>query len=293
MRPHQIGDVPGIGDNEMQVDPGIFSVKRPEIVRYHVGRDRGGCADAQRSAVEIAQRQQFVLRRALGRKQRLRMPHQRLSLPRRPHALRRPVEQAAADLKLEIPHPLRDRRLADMEGVGCAREASGSHHRREQAQQMQVQGHNFPLSGQIENILPNYRDQTHKSFSPQEKLVPQDEEFSAPGNGPASSVSRLAALIPGVLLCVVLAGISAALEAAERRLFAHPYVEALVLAILLGMVVRSIWSPSERWLAGIAFSAKQLLEVAVMLLGASISFAAIAASGIALLGAIAATVVVT
>jgi uncharacterized integral membrane protein (TIGR00698 family) len=123
--------------------------------------------------------------------------------------------------------------------------------------------------------------------------VPQDEEFSAPGNGPANGVSRLAALIPGVLLCIVVAGISAALEAAERHLFAHPYVEALVLAILLGMAVRSFWNPPERWQAGIAFSAKQLLEVAVMLLGASISFAAIAASGIALLGAIAATVVVT
>jgi uncharacterized integral membrane protein (TIGR00698 family) len=92
---------------------------------------------------------------------------------------------------------------------------------------------------------------------------------------------------------MVVAGISAALEAAERRLFAHPYVEALVLAILLGMAVRSFWKPSERWQAGIAFSAKQLLEVAVMLLGASISFATIAASGVALLGAIAATVVVT
>jgi uncharacterized integral membrane protein (TIGR00698 family) len=123
--------------------------------------------------------------------------------------------------------------------------------------------------------------------------VPQDEEFSAPRNGPANSVTRLAALIPGVLLCIAVAGVSAALEAAERSLFAHPYVEALVLAILLGMAVRSFWNPSERWQAGIAFSAKQLLEVAVMLLGASISFAAIAASGIALLGAIAATVVVT
>src|SRR6478609_3695803 len=99
--------------------------------------------------------------------------------------------------------------------------------------------------------------------------------------------------MPGVLLCIVVAGVSAAFEAAERHLFAHPYVEALVLAILLGMAVRSFWKPSERWQAGIAFSAKQLLEVAVMLLGASISFAAIAASGIALLGAIAATVIVT
>jgi uncharacterized integral membrane protein (TIGR00698 family) len=157
---------------------------------------------------------------------------------------------------------------------------------------MQVQGHNFPLSGQIEKILPNYRDLAHRFFF-RKKLVPQDEEFSAPRNGPATSVTRLAVLIPGVLLCIAVAGVSAALEAAERSLFAHPYVEALVLAILLGMAVRSLWNPSERWQAGIAFSAKQLLEVAVMLLGASISFAAVAASGAALLGAIAATVVVT
>lgn len=78
----------------------------------------------------------------------------------------------------------------------------------------------------------------------------------------------------------------------ERHLFAHPYVEALVLAILLGMVLRAFWTPLKRWQAGIAFSAKQLLELAVMLLGASISFAAIAASGITLLAAIAAAVVV-
>ena len=123
--------------------------------------------------------------------------------------------------------------------------------------------------------------------------MPQDEKSSVPANGPANGVSRLAAFVPGVLLCIVVAVISAALEAAERHLFAHPYVEALVLAILLGMAVRSFWNPSERWQAGIAFSAKQLLEVAVMLLGASISFAAIAASGAALLGAIAATVVAT
>jgi uncharacterized integral membrane protein (TIGR00698 family) len=106
-------------------------------------------------------------------------------------------------------------------------------------------------------------------------------------------VTRLPALIPGVLLCIVIAGVSAALESVERGLFAHPYVEALVLAILLGMAVRSFWKPPERWQVGIAFSAKQLLEVAVMLLGASVSFAAIAASGVALLGAIAAVVVAT
>jgi uncharacterized integral membrane protein (TIGR00698 family) len=58
------------------------------------------------------------------------------------------------------------------------------------------------------------------------------------------------------------------------------------------MAIRTAWNPSERWRSGIAFSAKQLLEVAVVLLGASISFAAIAASGMALIGAVAATVAI-
>ena len=120
--------------------------------------------------------------------------------------------------------------------------------------------------------------------------MPQEQKPPAPTDGLATDVNRLPGLIPGVALCGAIAGTSAALEAGERSLFAHPYVEALVLAILLGMAVRSIWKPSRRWQAGIAFSAKQLLEVAVMLLGASVSLAAIAASGIGLLAGIAATI---
>ena len=137
-------------------------------------------------------------------------------------------------------------------------------------------------------------DISHKSFSLQENFVPTDEVSSESSRQRAAGIARrLAALIPGVLICIAIAGVSAALEAAERNVFEHPYVEALVLAILLGMAVRSFWNPPVRWQAGIAFSAKQLLEVAVMLLGASISFAAVAASGVALLGAIAATVIAT
>jgi uncharacterized integral membrane protein (TIGR00698 family) len=58
------------------------------------------------------------------------------------------------------------------------------------------------------------------------------------------------------------------------------------------MAIRTAWQPSQRWLSGVAFSAKQLLEVAVMLLGASVSYAAIAASGLLLVGAIVGTVVI-
>ena len=105
-------------------------------------------------------------------------------------------------------------------------------------------------------------------------------------------VSRIASLAPGIGLCVAVALIALAVQALEERALHHPYVEALVIAILVGMALRTAWAPGRRWRAGIAFSAKQLLEFAVMLLGASVSLAAVAASGPALLAAIAAIVVV-
>jgi uncharacterized integral membrane protein (TIGR00698 family) len=99
-------------------------------------------------------------------------------------------------------------------------------------------------------------------------------------------------LLPGILLSVVVSFISLGLQSFEERTFDHPYLEALVIAIVLGMAIRTAWQPSQRWRAGIAFSAKQILEVAVTLLGASISLSAIAASGAALLTAIVVTVAI-
>jgi uncharacterized integral membrane protein (TIGR00698 family) len=115
-----------------------------------------------------------------------------------------------------------------------------------------------------------------------------------PGKGQAGP-GRLAFmrnLAPGIALSVLISLISLGLQYFEERTFDHPYLEALVIAIVLGMAVRTAWQPSARWRAGIAFSAKQILEVAVTLLGASISLAAIAASGAALLTAIVVTVAV-
>lgn len=108
-----------------------------------------------------------------------------------------------------------------------------------------------------------------------------------------ASPRRIAAVLPGVSLCLLIMGAAFAVQALEERALGHPLVEALVAAILLGILVRTVWIPSELLQAGIAFSAKQLLEAAVALLGASISFAAIAASGTVLIALTAATVVVT
>jgi uncharacterized integral membrane protein (TIGR00698 family) len=62
------------------------------------------------------------------------------------------------------------------------------------------------------------------------------------------------------------------------------------MAILLGTLVRTLWTPDGRWIPGIGFSAKTLLEIAVMLLGASISFQAVMDAGFGLIVGIAGVV---
>jgi uncharacterized integral membrane protein (TIGR00698 family) len=105
-------------------------------------------------------------------------------------------------------------------------------------------------------------------------------------------MARLWDLLPGISLSILVTLVSIGIQSLEQRAFGHPYLEALVIAIVLGMVVRTAWVPSAIWRAGIAFSAKQVLEVAVTLLGASISISTLAASGFALLGATIITVAV-
>jgi uncharacterized integral membrane protein (TIGR00698 family) len=110
-------------------------------------------------------------------------------------------------------------------------------------------------------------------------------------SGGESRSSPGASLLPGIGLCAAITALAMAAQALEERVAGHPYVEALVLAILIGIAVRTAWTPHPRFRTGIAFSAKQLLEVAVVLLGASLSLGAILASGPALLAGIVGTVV--
>jgi uncharacterized integral membrane protein (TIGR00698 family) len=102
-----------------------------------------------------------------------------------------------------------------------------------------------------------------------------------------------AALFPGVALCLAVTGAGMALEKIEILLFGRAWLESLVLAILLGGAVRTCWRPAPCFLPGIRFSAKALLEAAVVLLGASVSAAAIAGQGPALLAGIVSVVVFT
>ena len=97
-------------------------------------------------------------------------------------------------------------------------------------------------------------------------------------------------LLPGLLLCLGIALAARLLQGVEVALLGHSYLDALVLAILLGAAIRTAWTPGEGWRPGIALGAGRLLEVAVALLGASLDLRAVIAAGPGLLLGIAALV---
>ncbi|MCL6706052.1 putative sulfate exporter family transporter [Pseudomonas sp. R2.Fl] len=99
--------------------------------------------------------------------------------------------------------------------------------------------------------------------------------------------------LPGVALsgAVTLAAIAA--ERIEFALFGGRWLESLVLAILIGAAVRSVLGLHPRFERGVDFSARILLECAVVLLGASIGVGAIRGAGVELVGGITLTVVVS
>lgn len=88
---------------------------------------------------------------------------------------------------------------------------------------------------------------------------------------------------PGVLLAAAI-GIAASLLAAfEERVLGHALIEALVLALLIGVVVRNLLPRPAPFAPGAALAAKQILELGVGFLGASVDFRQVLAAGPAVL----------
>jgi uncharacterized integral membrane protein (TIGR00698 family) len=104
---------------------------------------------------------------------------------------------------------------------------------------------------------------------------------------------RITSLLPGLALTLVVTAAAQLGEKVEIALFGQRWIEGLVLAIVLGTAVRSLFSLSEKFDPGINFSAKQILEIAIVLLGASISIQALAGAGIYLVFGIVGTVCVS
>jgi len=98
-------------------------------------------------------------------------------------------------------------------------------------------------------------------------------------------------------LCVLVAAAGYALQQIEVATSGRAWIEALVLAILVGAAIRSSWTPGQTWKRGIDFSAKLLLEIAVVLLGASVSEATLLSTGwvlfVSILGIVAAAIMLS
>lgn len=100
-------------------------------------------------------------------------------------------------------------------------------------------------------------------------------------------------ILPGLLLSAAIGILAAGFERVEVRLFDYAYLDGLVVAILAGTLLHTGFGLNDRFLAGVRFSAKVVLELAIVLLGGTISAAAIAASGLPLIGAIVGVVTLT
>jgi uncharacterized integral membrane protein (TIGR00698 family) len=103
-------------------------------------------------------------------------------------------------------------------------------------------------------------------------------------------IDHVTRLLPGTLVCIAVTVAAVLLQAVEVYFVGQPYLEALVLAILLGVAIRTAWAPGPRALPGIDFCAKFVLEVAIVLLGAAVSVGTILALGPFLILGIAAIV---
>jgi uncharacterized integral membrane protein (TIGR00698 family) len=105
-------------------------------------------------------------------------------------------------------------------------------------------------------------------------------------------INRVRNALPGLALCGVVTAAAYALEEMESAVLGRAWLESLVLAILLGTAIRTFLRLDVRFEPGIHVGAKLLLEIAVVLLGASVSAGALLENGAGLIGGIAAVVVI-
>lgn len=92
-----------------------------------------------------------------------------------------------------------------------------------------------------------------------------------------SSTARM--VLPGVLVATAITIIAFALAWLQERLIDHAILEPLVLSLILGLIMRLLWSPSSHVEKGISFAGKQLLEFAIVVLGITLNLGALVNAG--------------
>ena len=101
-------------------------------------------------------------------------------------------------------------------------------------------------------------------------------------------LSPLAA-IPGVAVTAALGLVAWGAALGVGAMYPRAGIDAVVLAILAGVVVRTVWHPADWALPGIGVAARPMLEVAIVLLGVATDARWMARAGAALAIAIALT----
>lgn len=108
-----------------------------------------------------------------------------------------------------------------------------------------------------------------------------------------SATAKLKSLAPGLGASLACAVVGTLLAVAFERSFGHQLLEPLVLALLLGLAWRNTRGLPKSATPGVKFAAKEVLEVAVVLLGASVDFRILAERGPLLVVAVGLVVAVT
>ncbi|MBA3811056.1 MAG: putative sulfate exporter family transporter [Caulobacteraceae bacterium] len=117
--------------------------------------------------------------------------------------------------------------------------------------------------------------------------------FPRSGSGlPRRWLDAAWAVTPGLALSLGVVAVAQVGAGLERAWFGGAWMENVVLAILMGVAVRAFWTPGARLARGVAFSAKLPLEIAIVLLGASVGAGSIAKAGPLLLLGIVGVVIV-
>ncbi|MEP7381694.1 MAG: putative sulfate exporter family transporter [Gemmatimonadota bacterium] len=95
--------------------------------------------------------------------------------------------------------------------------------------------------------------------------------------------------VPGLALTAALGVVAWGIALGVGRMYPRAGVDAVVLAILAGVIVRALWHPAPWALPGISVAARQVLEIAIVLLGVATDARWMARAGAGLAVAIALT----
>ena len=95
----------------------------------------------------------------------------------------------------------------------------------------------------------------------------------------ADNSSTARTVLPGVIVASAITIIAFMLAWLQEQFIDHAILEPLVLSLILGLIIRMLWSPSPNIEKGIAFSGKQLLEFAIVVLGITLNLGALVDAG--------------